>query len=337
MSGLFRAELLRLRKRRSLQVIVLGVPLLIGAFFVLGYSSIYHQPAFDEAAERQQLIDSGYVAGLPPEEAEPILRETLDSIRQNYAMGEQGERLTRAGYLFPYSLPAVLGYGTLVLAALLLLTATVVGDELGWGTIRTTLLASGHRRRLLAVRLTALVGAGAVMLGLVLVAGTVLPFVLGVPSAALPASLPAFDPGFFLVLLGGVVVAGIAVVGFGALATLAFRSGPLALIALPIYVAVEAAILVALLRLPSFGGTQGPDGNFVPGPDAWLLEAFPLRGLTTLTTTLGRAATGLPSYPGEVVARELGNAGLPIVTYVVLALALGALAFRRFQRMDIVE
>jgi hypothetical protein len=97
-----------------------------------------------------------------------------------------------------------------------------------------------------------------------------------------------------------------------------------------IWVAVEAAILTLLFRFPNFSEGQPP-------PDAWLLDAFPLRGMTTLVDTLGKAATGLPSYPGEGVSREFGNAPVPIVSFAILAVILGALAFRRFQRMDIVE
>lgn len=231
----------------------------------------------------------------------------------------------------------MLGYGTLVIGALLLLTVTTIGDELGWGTIRTTLLASAHRRRLLVIRLSVLVVTGAVMLGALLLLGLVLPLVLNVGAAHLPAQLPVFDGGALIVLLGGLLLATSAVIAFAALATLTFRSGPLALITLPVYIAVEAAILVALMRLPSFGGTQGPDGNFVPGPDAWMLEAFPLRGLTTLSTLAGRAATGLPGYPGEAVVRDLTGTTLPVISFGVLAIVLGGLAFRRFQRMDITE
>jgi ABC-type transport system involved in multi-copper enzyme maturation permease subunit len=336
-TGLLRAELLRFRKRRSLQVIVLGVPLLIGVFFVLGYSSIYHSDAFDPARARQELIDMGYVVGVPPEEADQLLDEAVESQRQGYAMQEEGERLTRAAYVFPNSLATVFGFGTLVIGAMLLLTATTIGDEFNWGTIRTTLLASANRRRLLAVRLFVLLVTGALLLVALLLVGVLAPLLLNIRQAQLPAALPEFDFGALLVLAGGLLVASAAVVALIALVTLLFRSGPLALVVLPVYVAVEAAVLVALTRLPSFGGTQGPDGNFVPGVDAWLLDAFPLRGLTTLSTVAGRAATGLPSYPGEAVARDVTAASLPLITFTVLAVVLGGLAFRRFQRMDIAE
>ena len=112
MIGLMRAELLRLRKRRSLQAIVLAVPLLVGVTFVLGYNSIYEQPPFDEAAFRQELLDGGYGVGVPPEELEPILAEAIESQRQMMAQVEESQRLVRATYVFPYSLVQVLGSGT---------------------------------------------------------------------------------------------------------------------------------------------------------------------------------------------------------------------------------
>ena len=334
MSGLFRAEWLRLRKRRSLQVIVVGVPLLIGVLFVLGYSSIYRQEPFDAAQYRQQLIDEGFLVGMPPEEAEALLDETVEQARQSYAMSEEAEALQRARFLFPYSLAQVLGSAILVLAALVLLTVTAIGDELSWGTIRTTLLASGHRRPLLFVRLAAVAIAGALMLGLALLLGAVLPFVLNVRGGRLPTSLPAFDIGAFLVLLGGLMIIALTVIGFGALATLTFRSGPLALVAIPVYIAVEAAMLLALLRFPNIGGDPSTGE---PGPDAWILDVFPLRGLTTLTDSASKAAMGLPMYPGEPFSRDMSGVAVPVVSFVIIGLVFSALAFRRFQRMDIVE
>jgi hypothetical protein len=68
-----------------------------------------------------------------------------------------------------------------------------------------------------------------------------------------------------------------------------------------------------------------------------MLEAFPLRGLNTLTQAAGRAASGLPSYPGEGITRDPSMALVPMVSFTILAVILVAAAFRRFSRMDIVE
>jgi len=328
--GQIRAELLRLRKRRSLQIIVFAVPVLVGVLFILGYNSIYDYSAFDEASFRQEMIDSGYVVGLPPEEAERLLDEAVAAQREMFLQQEEGTKLVRAGYVFPYSLVNVLGSGMSVLVALILLTATTIGDEFSWATIRTSLIASTRRRRFLGVRLGAVGVAGLLIFGMLLVLGAVLPLVLNIPAAKLPPSLPAFDGGAFLVLLGGEMVASAAVIAFAALITLLLRNGAITLVSVLVWIAVEAAVLTALIRFPNFG-----EGD--PPPDAWLLDAFPLRGLTTLVQNAGRAAAGLPGYPGEAVSRELGNAPIPIVSFAIIGTILAFLAFRRFQRMDIVE
>jgi len=328
--GQIRAELLRLRKRRSLQIIVFAVPVLVGVLFILGYNSIYDYSAFDEASFRQEMIDSGYVVGLPPEEAERLLDEAVAAQREMFLQQEEGTKLVRAGYVFPYSLVNVLGSGMSVLVALILLTATTIGDEFSWATIRTSLIASTRRRRFLGVRLGAVGVAGLLIFGMLLVLGAVLPLVLNIPAAKLPPSMPAFDGGAFLVLLGGEMVASAAVIAFAALITLLLRNGAITLVSVLVWIAVEAAVLTALIRLPNFG-----EGD--PPPDAWLLDAFPLRGLTTLVQNAGRAAAGLPGYPGEPVSRELGNAPIPIVSFAIIGTILALLAFRRFQRMDIVE
>jgi hypothetical protein len=330
MNGLIRAELLRLRRRRSLQVIVLAIPLLVGVTFVLGYQSIYEQPPFDPAAYRQELIDGGYVAGVPPEEVDPILDEAVESQRQMMAQLDENQRFIRASYAFPYSLVQVLGSGAFVLLALALITATTIGDEFGWATLRTSLLASSNRRRFLVVRLGALAIAGLLILGLLLIVGTVLPFLLDIPRSKLPAELPSIDGGALLVLLAGLLVASLLVTAFSASFTLLFRNGALTLVAILVWVAVEAAVLTLLLRFPNFGEGDKP-------PDAWLLEAFPIRGLTTLIGMAGKAATGMPSYLGEQVSRDVTAAAVPITSFAIAALIFASFAFRRFERMDIVE
>lgn len=336
MIGLARAELLRLRKRRSLQVIVLAVPLLVAVITVLGYNSIYEPPPFNEAAFRQEMLDSGFGVGMPPEELEQLLDEMVVSQREQYALSEESSRLSRAAYTFPRSLSMALGTGVFILLALVLLTATTIGDEFGWGTIRTSLLASTSRRRFLLVRLGAIAVAGAAIFALLLLVGALLPLILNIPAGKLPTNMPAFDGGAFFAMLGGEAIAALAVIAFAATVTLLFRNGALALVAALVWLAVEAAILTLLQRFPEFAGTYDSSGH-TPGPLGWVLEAFPLRGLTTLMQRTAMAASGLPTYPGEAVSRDFGIVAVPIVSFTILAIVLGAVAFRRFQRMDIVE
>lgn len=336
MIGLARAELLRLRKRRSLQVIVLAVPLLVAVIMVLGYNSIYEPPPFDEAAFRQEMLDGGFGVGMPPDELEGLLDEVVASQREQYALQEESTRPSRAAFTFPRSLTMALGTGVFILLALVLLTAATIGDEFGWGTIRTSLLASSSRRRFLLVRLGAIVVASVVILGMLLAVGTIVPLVLNIPAAKLPASMPAFDSGALLAMLAGEAIAGVAVIAFAAMITLLMRNGALALVAALVWLAVEAALLTLLMRFREFGGTYDEAG-LTPGALAWVLEAFPVRGLTTLTQTAARAASGLPSYPGEAISRDFSIVAVPIVSFMILSAVLAVVSFRRFQRMDIVE
>lgn len=286
MRGLIAAEFLRLRKRRSLQVIVLAVPLLAGAFFFLSYQGMWEPPPFDAAQYRAQLIADGYTVGLPPEEADRLLDQEVAFAEQNEVQMRESIALQRATFLFPYSLVTMLGYATFMLLALVLLVATTTGDEFGWATIRTTLLANSHRSQVLLVRLLALGAAAALILAVLLLIGTVMPVLLNVASQRLPPTLPAFDWGALVLLLAGQLLAAAAVIGLAALATLVVRSGALTLVAVLVYVVVEAAFLVFLLRFKEFQFDES--GN--PGELAWLLDAFPVRGFATLST----ASAGRP-------------------------------------------
>ena len=334
MIGLLRAEYLRLRRRRTLQVIVLAVPLLTGVIMVLGYNSIYEPPAFDEASYRQELIDSGFAVGMSPEELEPLLQETIKSQREMLAQQADQTALYRASFTFPYSLVLVLNSGAFVLFALILLTATTIGDEFGWATIRTVLVASSHRSRFLFVRFVVLASIAVLIFAMVLLVGILVPLVLNVPASKLPAAVPAFDGGAFLILVVGELVAAFLVIAFAAVITLIVRNGAISMVGALVWVAVEAAILTLLFRFPNFS-QQAPDGG--PPPDAWMLDAFPLRGLSTLVQAAGRAASGLPSYPGEGITRDPSIALVPMVSFTILTVILGAASFRRFSRMDIVE
>ena len=328
MSGLARAEWLRLRKRRSLQVIVLAVPILVAFFFLAGYASIGSDPPpFDPAEVRARILAEGWLEGVPPDEAEVIIAEQIEAERQMYPQQVDSLNTQRARYAFPQSLVTVLGSGMFVLFALILLTATTIGDEFSWATIRTALLASSHRRRMLAVRLGALVAIAGLIFGLLLLLGTLLPAVLGMIGARLPATT-AVDPVALLVLLAGEMVIAIAVITFATLATLLVRSGSLTLVVMLVYVVIEAAVLVLLLRFETFQDN---------GASEWVLDTFPVRGIATLTDVASRAAGGLPNYPGEVIVRDLSGAGLPFVALLVWGSLFAILAFRRFSRMDIVE
>jgi ABC-type transport system involved in multi-copper enzyme maturation permease subunit len=326
--GLSRAEWLRFRKRPSIVVIAIGVPLLAGVFFVAGYGSISEgPPPLDEAGYRQELVDQGFTVGLPPEEAEAMLDQAVESERASAEMQLVQLELQRSKYAVPQSLVTMLGFGGIALVALILLTATSIGDEFSWGTIRTTLLASSNRPRLLAVRLAAITIIGLGMVVGFLALGLVLPLLLALGGATLESGVPVDLTGLG-VLVVGTLVAALAAIAFAAIATLAVRSGALTLVAALVWLVAEASILSVLIRFEPFQ----PEGDL-----AWLLDAFPIHGLTTLSQTAAQVAGGLPGFPGEPLSTDLSPVTVPVIALAAWAVLFAALAFRRFSRMDIVE
>jgi ABC-type transport system involved in multi-copper enzyme maturation permease subunit len=308
-------------------VIVLAVPLLVAFFFVAGYASLGEAPPpFSEAEVRARILSEGWLDGVPPEEAEVIIIESIAAEREQHGLTVATYELVRSRYAFPQSLVTVLGNGMLVFFAVILLTATTIGDEFGWATIRTALLAASNRRRMLLVRMAALATAAVSVVAMLVVLGIILPAILSLTGAQLPST--PVDGGAVLALIAALILVSLAVMSFAALATVLVRSGSLTLVAALVYLVVETAILALLLRFETFQQN---------GSLAWVLDAFPVRGVVTLSDTISRAASGLAHYPGEPVIRDLGPAGLPAVALLAWGALFAALSFRRFMRMDIVE
>jgi ABC-type transport system involved in multi-copper enzyme maturation permease subunit len=328
MSGLVAADLIRFRKRRAIQLIVVAVPVLTAFLFLVGALSAGPTlPPFDPAAYRQELIAQGVGLGLPEAQADEILDSMVAGEVQNQAFQHAQDAIKHSIYAFPQSLLTVLGNAYLVLFALILLTATSLGDEFGWATIRIALLASSDRRRFLAVRLAMLAVVAVIMFAALLVLGVVLPAVAGALGASLPAT-SGLDTGAVAVLVAGMLVVSFLVVGFAALATTLVRSGGLTLVGVLVYVIVEAAILSALVQIPALK---------TGGDLAWIQDLFPVRGFVAFLDAATGAAGRLPVFPDEVVNRTLDGAWLPLAALAAWAVLLVALAFRRFGRMDIVE
>ena len=322
------AELLRFRKRRSLQVIVFAIPLLVAFFFAAGFLSIKDIPVFDPVAFRQDLIDQGCCIGMDPETQEAFLGDMVANEQSNYHQQDTLIRNQRAIFAFAQSVVTALGNGPILLLALILLTATTIGDEFAWGTIRTSLLASSRRRAFLGVRLGGLALTSIAVIVLMMIVGTVMPFVLGVAGSRLPEPMPAVDPGALIVLAVGLLLASLMAIGFAALVTLLLRSGSLTLVGGLVYLAIEAAILTLLTRFEAFQEK---------GALAWALDAFPLHGMSTLFRVAGEAASGIRAFSGPITDRSIDGTLVPLVALAVWTVVLASLAMWRFQRMDIVE
>lgn len=328
MSALLRAEWLRFRKRRALQIIIIAVPLLAGFFFVTGYrTALNNILVYDEAADRQAIIDSGMVTGMPPDQAEEQIRQMLENDRQQYAQQNETTKVALSAYAFPQSLLGVLGSATFAFFALMLLTATTLGDEFEWGTIRTALLASSDRRRWLLARFGALGVAGAILFGLLLALGVILPSVLAATGPPPPPAAP-LDAGYLAVLFAADVLISIVLVAFAGMATLLVRRGGLTLVFGLVWVAVEAALLALLLRFKPFQEQ---------GDLAWMLNLFPVRAIVTVIDTLLRSAGRVELYQGDILTRDPAAAWLPLGALIGWGVLFACVAYWRFRRMDIVE
>jgi hypothetical protein len=326
--GLAQAEWLRFRNRRILLLIIIAVPLLATFFFFASYTSnTYVLPTFDPEEVRARVIAEGWFAGLPPDEVEAAIVQEIELERVNYEQSLEQLAITRARYAFPQSIVILLGNVTFMFVALVLLTAMSIGDEFGWGTVKTALLASSRRRLLMFVRLVALTLVAAGMLAMLVLLGAILPAVLTLAGTPQPNTQP-IDPVGLIALLFGQLLISTMVITFSALMTLLIRSGSLTLVACLAYAIVETAVVGLLTQLEAFQ---------YQGANEWLLDALPLRGTFALIGVAAQATGGLPTYAGEIIDRDLGAARVPFVAIALWAGLFATLAFRRFSWMDIVE
>jgi ABC-type transport system involved in multi-copper enzyme maturation permease subunit len=308
---------------------VIAVPVLIAFFYLAGFrnTTSYLPPTFDEQAARQQLIDEGGLNGVPPDQIDQQLRQIIDSERASYEQELAQVRLQQSGFAFPQSLLVVLGSATYAFLALILFTATTIGDEFSWGTIRTTLIAASDRRRVLLARLLSLGAVAVFVFGITLLLGVVLPAVLAITGSDLPAP-PPVDFGFLALLVVADLVISIAVISFATMATLIVRSGGLTLVVALAYVAIEGAVNALLLRFEPFQDN---------GDLQSLLNVLPFRATVTVLDRLAVAAGRVDVFPGANGPSDPGAAWLPLAALAVWGTAFMAIAFWRFRRMDIVE
>jgi ABC-type transport system involved in multi-copper enzyme maturation permease subunit len=334
MRGTLRAEWLRFRKRRALQILVIAVPVLIAFFYLAGFrNATSFTPYFDEAEARQELINEGVVSGLPPDQIEEQLRQMLDSERLNYEQQLAQVRATESGYAFPQSLLVVLGSATYAFLALILLTATTIGDEFSWGTIRTMLLASSDRRRLLTGRFISLGVVAGFVFGITLLLGAVLPLILAATGSVLPPA-PPVDLGWLGLLILANLIISVVVISFAAMATTLVRSGAVTLVIALVYVAVEGVTNALLLRFDPFQDVDPVAGT---GALKWTLDLLPFRAILTVLDKLSGAAGRVEPYPGAFGPPDPGATTVPLVALVVWGAVFMAIGFWRFRRMDIVE
>ncbi|HXI79489.1 MAG TPA: ABC transporter permease subunit [Verrucomicrobiae bacterium] len=330
MMALLRADWLRLRRRRDLWVIFVLVLLIGGIGFIAGYrTDVQDPPPFDRAQAEQDLEQSGYFEGMSQEEidaARPqLLADQQAQAEADLAARNDEQLISLQKYEFPQSILAMIGLGIAPIVALVLIATLVIGDEFRFGTVRTSLLAAGNRRRFLVSRLISLVAMTVGLYVALALLAVVLSFVLVVIGAELPPATMPLHPGPALALVGTEILSATVLIALAAALTVLLRSG-----ALPLLIVVLGLLLETFIAaLPVFW-----PGKLLSGvPQFFLTNAG-----RTLLARIGNA-TGAIGMTGQEVPPAPIDLALPFVVAIVVAwgLLFLVIADRRIRTMDVTE
>jgi len=221
-SGLVRAEWMRLSRRGDLWIVVLAVVALNVVGYIGGLSST-------------QNVQFG-----PP--GEPIPPEILEQ-------WEAQAREQLAQYAFPNSIRIGLEGGrVLVFAIVAYLAAAFTGADFDYGTIRTSLVARGDRRGFVLVRLAATFVAAVVLIAIVVLLSAILPLI----AAALGTDFPPVEgpsPVAFAGMLGSALATAAFLIGLTTLLTLLFRNAAVAIVLTVVYAFADSAIAGLIVQV----------------------------------------------------------------------------------------
>jgi|GEM_PF-948096 len=137
-----------------------------------------------------QDVMAGNLPGLPPGLTEADLAGFKENCRQLMQQREQSLLATARAFTLPGSIAEALrvaqGFGVILIA---IMTASLVGTEYGWGTLRTSLLRGPGRGAFLAGKLALMLAGGLVLTGAVALAG--------IASGAAAGALAGTGSSFF--------------------------------------------------------------------------------------------------------------------------------------------
>jgi ABC-type transport system involved in multi-copper enzyme maturation permease subunit len=352
MKALLRADWLRFRRRKDFWIIAIAV-LVVGG---VGFVSSYHTDSTDPnwldltpAQIREEVTSYSDFEGMTQAEIDEQIQLMVDDRIAQQVQERVDWEAQQAVALQKYDLAqtpfTLLGSGTVPILALVLMASLAVGDEFRFGTIRTSLLAAGKRRRFLLARLISLFAMTVGLFGAMVLLAFVLGIGLHVVGAEVNPSTIPIDPAAGVGWLGAQILATMVVISLGLALTVLLRSG-----ALPLLLIIIAALVeLFVAALPIFAATEcpfaAPTSVGDPGSAAvcWsalsgVPQVFLARSIQTILAQLG-ADTHALVFAGAPV--PTGPIELPLYAIAGIIAAWGLvflfIADRRFRTMDVTE
>ncbi len=332
MTALLRADWLRFRRRREFWIIAIAVCLFSSVSFLAAYRSDAADPTWfslDPVQIRQEILGYTEFGGMTQAEVDAQIDQMVaDQLIQNQIQSadwEARQRVTLQKYDVTESPFTILGSGLMPILALVLGASLAVGDEFRYGTIRTSLLAAGNRRRFLGARLVSLFAVTVALFAILALIGVILSLVLRIVGAELAPVTTPIAPISALLWLGSQVLTTMVVIALAVALTMFLRSGALPLL----LILIAAFVELFVANLPIFR-----PGEFLAG----VPQAFLTTSIQILTTIVGYQTHAVALADAEVPTTAIE---LPLGVVAGIVAAWGILflvvADRRFRTMDVVE
>jgi len=350
MKALLHADWLRFRRRRDFWLIAIAV-LVVGG---VGFVSTYHTDSTDPtwldrtpAQIREEIRSFSDFEGMTQAEEDAQIQQMVDDSIAQQAQERVDWEAQQAIALQKYDLAqtpfTLLGNGLVPMLALVLMASLAVGDEFRFGTIRTSLLAAGQRRRFLLARLVSLFAMTLGLFGALVLLAFVFGIGLRVVGAEVNPSTIPIDAGAGVAWLGAHILATMVVISLGLALTVLLRSGAMPLLLIILAGLVELFVGV----LPIFAAAECPFAGPASDPGsaavcwsalAGVPQVFLARSIQTILAQLGSDTHAL-AFAGATI--PTGPIQLPVLAIAGIIAAWGLLflvvADRRFRTMDVVE
>lgn len=332
MTALLRADWLRFRRRKEFWIIAIAVCVFSGISFVAAYRSDAADPSWfslDPVQIRQEILGYTEFGGMTQAEIDAQIDQMVaDQLIQNQQQSQEWEarqRVTLQKYDMSQSLFTILGSGLMPMLALILGASLAVGDEFRYGTVRTSLLAAGNRRRFLGARLVSLFAVTVGLFAILALIGVALSLGLRVVGAELAPVTTSIDPLSGLLWLGAHLLTTMVLIALAVALTVVLRSGALPLL----LILIAAFVELFVANLPIFG-----QGEFLAG----VPQGFLTTSIRTLTTELGLQTHAVALAEAEPPAMAI-RLSLIVVAGIIAAwgILFLVIADRRFRSMDVIE